>query len=497
MKIRETLSISMLALLIGLLVVFFGQYKMNYYSDEIWTYGLANHLSGIYPDVEEGVKYSGYGPFETFVKVKDNTRFNPVNVYKNQVQDVHPPLYYFLINTVCSIFPDTYSKWYGIAVNLLWLIPIIVLLYKLGKKITSSPVAAFGIAAAYGTTIIFMDTMLFIRMYVQFTFFVIAISYLIKRYWDEHLDKRFCIELSLILIFGMLTHYYFLIYFFGLLVIFGFKLRADKKADELKKLVKTVVISAVIYSVLWLPFYVHLFIRHRGRQAFYYALVPKKIIRGPLYMLSELNIYALNGFAVIIIIVAAVLLVIRKKNKEKVFSYEIVMFIAAAFYTFVVGTIAPFMDVRYLMPMAWIYVTCTYLVTRSLAERIVKKNIIDYAIVALFLALNIMNFSRYGWIIPADYYDEELLATMKSMEGYDACVYLDEEWKPILFFEELQHPRSYTFVNDDIANDVFDSMEEGYFLLTCVEPEAEEKLIENLDAELIYSYSGRSYYFVH
>ena len=496
MKARESISVILLVLVIGFLTIFFGQNKMNYYSDEVWTYGLANHLSGINPEIQYGVKYSGYGPFDNFVKVKDNTRFNFLNVYSNQAQDVHPPLYYILINTVCSAFPDSYSKWYGIAVNLLWMVPIVILLYLLGKRITDNQVAAFGIAAAYGTTVIFMDTLLFIRMYAQFTFFAVAISYLIKKYWDEFLDKKFCIKLSLVLILGMLSHYYFLIFFFGILVLFAIKFNSDKRKEELKKLVKTVIISAVIYSAVWFYFYVHLFFRHRGRQAFYHALVPKTIISGPMYMLSRLNIQALGGISVIVIILALILLIIKKKNKEKIYSYEMALFINAAFYTFVVGTIAPFMDVRYLMPVAWIYVLSAYLVIRSFASRFAKGKFIEYLVVVFFLVLNIFNFSRYGWIMPADYYDPDLAVIMKSMEDYNACVYLDDVWKPILFFEELQHPRSYMFVNDDNAKDIFNSSEEDFFLLTCVEPEAEENIISGLDAELVYRYSGRSYYYV-
>ena len=54
---------------------------------------------------------------ENYLKAKDN-RFNYASVYYNQIQDVHPPLFYMLVHTISSIFNNTFSKYIICAVSL-------------------------------------------------------------------------------------------------------------------------------------------------------------------------------------------------------------------------------------------------------------------------------------------------------------------------------------------------------------------------------------------
>lgn len=98
------------------------------------------------------------------------------------------------------------------------------------------------------------------------------------------------------MLFGMFTQYYFLILAFALSVSFAVKLRKEKHYDELKKAGITVAVTALLYSMLWYHFYIHLFMGHRGRQAIYHAILPKNIINGPLNMISFCNQEALGGF---------------------------------------------------------------------------------------------------------------------------------------------------------------------------------------------------------
>lgn len=496
MKTKECLIVLAIATLSLIMAIYYGSCKTGYYSDEVWTYGLANHLSGIYPKVEAGIQYSGYGPFDSFVKAQGEARFNIVNVWKNQSDDVHPPLYYILINAICSLFPNSYSKWFGIAINILWMIVIIPLLYKLSYKITSSMIAASGITAAYASSVIFMDTLVFIRMYTQFAFFTLAISYLIKLYWNTRFNKRFYVLILTILILGMLTHYYFLIYSFYLCIFFAIHLYRQKRIDELKKSALITLFSAVIYSAIWHQFWIHLFFRHRGRQAIYHAIVPKNIIQGPLIMLSDINYEAFAGFMGVFIILGIAFVMIKHKKREDFGGYNTSLLLSAFFYLVVVGTIAPFMDVRYVMSIAWIFILSAYIILRNLLLLISDKKVMEYAVLVVFLIINLFNHNLYGWRVPNDYYYPQQVEIMSSMKDYDTVVYLDEEWKPIIFFEELKHAKSYTFLDDDNVKSVLDSMDGDYYLLTCVEQEAEEKITKNLDAELLYYRAGRGYYYI-
>lgn len=65
-----------------------------------------------------------------YLEAKDN-RFNYASVYYNQIQDVHPPLFYFLVHTVSSIFNNTFSKYIIFFINLPFFIGTCILIWKI------------------------------------------------------------------------------------------------------------------------------------------------------------------------------------------------------------------------------------------------------------------------------------------------------------------------------------------------------------------------------
>lgn len=67
---------------------------------------------------------------QNYVKAKDN-KFNYVSVYYNQLQDVHPPLFYMLVHTVSSIFNNTFSKYIIFAVSIPFFIGTCILIWKI------------------------------------------------------------------------------------------------------------------------------------------------------------------------------------------------------------------------------------------------------------------------------------------------------------------------------------------------------------------------------
>lgn len=67
---------------------------------------------------------------EDYVEAKDN-RFNYPSVYYNQLQDVHPPLFYMLVHTVSSIFNNTFSKYLIFFINLPFFIGTCILIWNI------------------------------------------------------------------------------------------------------------------------------------------------------------------------------------------------------------------------------------------------------------------------------------------------------------------------------------------------------------------------------
>ena len=297
MKMAERIKPVLFLIFLTAVIIFFGQRKLDFHIDEIANYGLSNHVVGKDAHIDYGKVYTGLGPFDDFVKVKPGQRFNYKNVYHNQWEDVHPPLYYFIFHTVCSFFPDSFSVWYGIGLNIFWMWCIVLLLYKLLMRMTNNTYLSMGVLLAYGTTPMFINTIMFIRMYAQLSFIFIALAYLVKIYWEKELDKKFYIFFSVILLSGMLTQYYFAFFAFAICFMFALHLFFRKRVKEIAISLVTVCVDAALYLVMWRHVFKHVFGDYRGEQAMEAAASLSSIKN---IFLMILRVYYLNLLLMVI-----------------------------------------------------------------------------------------------------------------------------------------------------------------------------------------------------
>ena len=478
---QEKIIVCLIILLVAIITVSFGNRKVDYYIDELWTYGLANNIDSTQPNIEFGREYSGMGPYETFMEVQSGEGFNYVNVWKNQANDVHPPLYYVFIHTICSIFSNSFSKWYGIALNLFWMIGISILLYMLSKEITGSVQASAGIVLAYETSVIFMNTLLFIRMYAQVTFFVIAFACLFKKYWNKTLDKKFFGWFAAIVVLGMMTHYYFLIIAFALCAALAMQLAIEKRFLELRNVVLVAIGSGALFLLCWYHFLGHLFRGYRGKEAISSALSFGGLIEGTSKMFSIINQEAFAGVMIVFLLVIVALVVIRLKNKEKIWGYESALFLGAIFYVLVVGKIAPYRDDRYLMPVMFELFITAYIAVQELLKLVWNGKMAEYVTIAIFLVVNFANIVLQGGYVKMDFYREDKNELMNNMEDKCCIVFIQDPWEALYYYTALQHAKSYIFVNS--------------FILAST-PREVKSIVETLGATELYYHGQDAYYWV-
>ncbi len=493
-KVKESVLVAIIIIFVAAIALFFGSRKTDYYIDELWTYGLANNIGSINPDIEFGKEYSGMGPYEDFFVVKSGDGFNYVNVWQNQANDVHPPLYYVFVHTLCSLFPNTFSKWYGIAINLLWMIATSIMLYLLAKEITGSMIASAGIVLAYETSAIYINTLLFIRMYAQVTFFVIAFAYLFKKYWDKKLDKRFYIWFALIVILGMMTHYYFLIIAFALCVSLAIHLIYQKRFAELRTSVFVALGTGVLYLLCWYHFAGHLFRGYRGKEAISAALTFSGLADRIVRMISIINKEAFAGLMIFFVIALLMFIVIKAFKKEKIFDYEAALFLSSLFYIFVGSKIAPMKDVRYVMPVMFALFIAGYNVILYLFKLRLSDKTAESIAIILFLILNCYNFESNGFYIKMDFYSQDKAELLSEIDGNNCIVYIDDLWESLYYYIPLQHSKTYTFVNSDNVETVLDKQEENFILIT--KPWNIQTVPGELQLKEIYTNGQEAYYMV-
>ncbi|HCA05529.1 MAG TPA: hypothetical protein DEO32_06505 [Ruminococcaceae bacterium] len=256
MKISNKAAYAVLTVLIILSLAascFFMNTKLGYHEDELLNYNLANSPQLLLEDSVKNELSSGKpmtpDDIKGYLAVSDNNRFNYGMVYQNQIVDgVHPPFYYSLVNTVCSFFPNTFNKWLGFIVNAVMMAAALVLLFRIGKRVSGSNLYALIAAGGYALSIACVTTTIYLRMYAVLTFFVLAFLAVTLRIYDRKNEVKI-IDLVLMLVtvtLGILTQYYFVV-FAGLIglvfLIFSIK---DKHIKTLVKYIITAVAGAGI-----------------------------------------------------------------------------------------------------------------------------------------------------------------------------------------------------------------------------------------------------------
>ena len=218
-----------LPLFISLVVVLavslhFCLWKSGMFIDEIYTYGLSN--SSYMPFIGNGGADGDHDriPEQTLTRedffdylaiTEDEARFDAGSVYYNQVRDVHPPLYYWILNFCSSLVPGHFSKWIGLIPDLILYLGTLVLLYALGLELFRSEWIAAAMSLFYGLSQAGLSTMLMIRMYVLVTLLTVLLALLTARELRAPSRKKE-LAVAVVIFLGLITQYYFVFYAFFL-----------------------------------------------------------------------------------------------------------------------------------------------------------------------------------------------------------------------------------------------------------------------------------------
>ena len=273
---QERRSSRLLAFLLGGLVAaqilfmgYWGTQKEGYHVDEIYTYGLSNSYYLPFLDSAENFENHWLTPddFSKYVKTQDGTRFKYDSVYYNQEKDVHPPLYYFLIHTIASLLPGTFSKWVGIGLNILFFAISIVLVYCICLQITKRRWLSMLPCIFWGFSAGAISSVVFIRMYAMLTCLTLLITWLTFRLLDsDNISLKQMAALSTVALIGFLTQYYFVVYLFFLFVGTALFLFLQKRFRDFWKYTGSLALGGVL-GILFFPASLsHIFFGYRGKE---------------------------------------------------------------------------------------------------------------------------------------------------------------------------------------------------------------------------------------
>ncbi len=440
--LRKYLAIVLVLILVTSVCLLFATRKEGMFIDEIYTYGLSNNSSGPFLEDMKGghVEDTVFTRDELldYVSVTGDEGFDFASVYYNQVNDVHPPLHYWLFNIVSSLVPGTFSKWTGLALNYVIYMLSLIVLYALVRRLQGSRENAAAAAVLYGLSLIGLSTVLMIRMYALLMLLTLCLAYLIACLMEDF-KVRYCLLTGLCLLAGLMTQYYFVFYAFFLCGCYVFYCIFRKDWKALKFFVPCALVGALSLLVFFPAALDHLFSgnlvsgNNAAENLKNFAQYPVRLIKFTLT-----THHGMKGPIYVAMAAVLALAVMNKKLrlafKERRINLNWLVIIVPAFVTFVlVAVISPVDEIRYIYNIAPIFVLAVsfvlYLMEQSLGEE--KCTYLRRNALLCLIALFALWQARCA---PPDYLYPEYAEYNTALALYadSPCVYFSEDhFEPI------------------------------------------------------------------
>lgn len=189
-----------------------GYYKRISFCDEIYSYTITNSDRLIY-QFDMNTWYSGDYFQEKLGHNAGDTLHQTMALVKGD--RVHPPLYYVCFYFASVLARGGYSRWLGLLVNFPFFVGTVVFLWLIFRRVLKSPLVAFMGVAVYLANQSTLSDMTLIRMYMMFTFWVAAFTYVNLLIIDNRENKKrhiLYIWLAAVTVGGFLTQYYFALF---------------------------------------------------------------------------------------------------------------------------------------------------------------------------------------------------------------------------------------------------------------------------------------------
>lgn len=318
--------------------------KENLHMDEAYSYGLTHYKNVQIADNEDMFFKEHKGKyFKDYLSLSKDEIGDIKQVYINQANDVHPPLYYVLLRLASLFTLNNFSIYTGSILNIFIYILATFMIIKIIKKIFDEDkkekeeqkdernnvnkkrylLVAFFIILFYSVSKVSINQVLFARMYeflnlLTLLFMSTYIDVLKidvkeeeknKTKEEKSEEKRKYIKLGIVTILGALTHYYFAFMVVIIYLISIFFLLKKNKKELLKRITYTFIVSGIIYILIWPFSLLHIVDNGRKNDMKYFEKV-KEFVKN-----LDFNIFILSICAVMSEIINKIS---KNKNVEQI-----------------------------------------------------------------------------------------------------------------------------------------------------------------------------------
>lgn len=432
---RELLAIGIILIIQTIVFVIVGTKKEYLHMDEAYSLGLANYDKVEIQDNEDFYNnWHNKEYYEDYLAVQDKDVGKYSQVYENQKNDVHPPIYYLLLRIIMGFNKNSFSKWTGIILNIIIYAFITVFMYlilqKLFKGKPKYKEKSIIVALISSITMASLTNVIYIRMYALSTLNILITTFLhIKLLDSKNVEAKLLVLIGISALIGSLTHYYYLFYLAMLFIMFTIKYIKNKNYKDLKNYIMTMCLAGAT-SLIIFPYSIqHMFFGYRGQGAISNLTNISQFVKSIREYLEQIDLYAFNKM-MDIIICAIIMLVIYKiikkqkiiKEKNKYINYII---FPTLLYFILVAITSPWGELRYMMPVcSTIFVVGIYYLSEILHNTFKEKT--TNIIMTVFLVVMIIMPVKYE-IKPEFLYSgrKEIISKLENELNVPAIYFLD------------------------------------------------------------------------
>lgn len=379
-KLKNILIIILIAIISGI-IFFYQTKKVGLHEDEGYTIASSvSNVNGVLsPYVDSNFPVWLSRSYVTdYMTLKPINYFNLVSIFINQAWDNHPPVFYTLVHFATILFGGAFSIYSVFVVNIIAFILSCVVIKKI-LKILDKEHLTFPSILFYGLSMGTISMVIFQRMYMLLTFFVLLYFYLTLKIYknDFKIDKKMSIALGVTTVLGFLTQYFFAVFaVFVFLIMLIQMVRTKQDKTIIKKYFTNHVIYAIIGVLLFVPCIKHLLFSSRGISNLGNSGYFEHFWQYVQHLAYAFSINQNNTILIISVIILFAISVgyLFKKSKEKII---VALFTIPCIFFFVISVkMTSFQELRYIMPIIPFVAITFILILDTLLEKIKYRSII-------------------------------------------------------------------------------------------------------------------------
>ena len=435
------------------------------------------------------------------------------SVISNQVNDVHPPLYYLLFHTIASIWPGDFSPLVGLSLNLGVHLATMVVVALMIYLLTKNGFLSLMTSLAWGLSIGGLTSMLFIRMYHLMGLLVVLLTYLLLAYFRIQSNWKFALVLPIFatIVAGSLTHYYFYIIAGLLVAVTCLTLLLARAYAKTFALGLTALGAVGAAWTLFPAVFTHVTQSNRGIEVLANAndgTITENLMKYVAFIQEDL----LANIPLVVILGSLVVVVLILTFTAKGFliqariSQAAMLILPTLAYIFIVQNLSHYQTARYIFPIYPLMV-----IIMSLALYYSLYNLFNRSTASFVISITVpilLGFGFYVGTVDFQYVEQgELNAAVEQVPQQNVIVFAQKRWQIAQYSGQIAHyDKVYPMVltsTDSDALPVLDEDQVGQALTVFVSnPDLDqEKLIESVldkyslqSAQVIYQWDELTVY---